>query len=139
MSPSPTPFQCTLSAVKGLVFKGPKGYNLLAEVDYFYPLPDSVAALKPKRTKLKAVTTPPPPPPTTTTEEAHPPFPEEELDENQLAWAGQQHPELFAPDSGWRLEPDLAQLSDVPPGKEVPAKERVWSPGASTTVRDSVG
>lgn len=122
--------------VKGLVFKGPRGYNLLAEVDYFYPLPDSVAALKPKRTKLKAVTaapaTPEPPPPP-----AQVPLPYHSIDdhENHILFNHEleQHPALFVPVSGWRNDPNLAQISDVPAGKEVPdtnAKDRIWtSPG----------
>lgn len=135
-------FQCTLSMVKGLVFKGPRGYNMLAEVDYFYPLPDSVEALKPKRTKLKAVPVtapqPPPPPPVTTPLPFHPI--DDGIEDNHILFNHHEHeqlpqyphhPDLFIPDSGWRNDPNLAHLPGVPLGQEVPAaavlKRRVWS------------
>lgn len=122
--------------VKGLVFKGPRGYNMLAEVDYFYPLPDSIEALRPKRKKLK---------PATTTAAPTPPPPPEHIDdydhENHLLYNPEyeHHPDVFIPQSGWRNEPNLAALRDVAvpqPGAEVPAeliaaKERIWS-GQST-------
>lgn len=117
--------------VKGLVFTGPRGYNMLAEVDYFYPLPDSLDALKPKKTKLKAVPTVPPPPPTT--EPAPLPFVDDQ--ENHIlfnhGYEQQPHPGLFVPDSGWKNDPNLAHLPDVPLGKEV-LTDRVWSQPGST-------
>lgn len=125
--------------MKGLVFKGPRGYNLLAEVDYFYPLPDSVAALKPKRTKLKPVPaplppkTPPPPPPTT---EAIPTFPENHILYDHPVYEDH-HPDLYVPDSGWKVDPDFGSLPDVPPGKEIPEgvvpSDRVWRPQATVS------
>lgn len=117
------------------MFKGPRGYNMVAEVDYFYPLPDSVEALRPKRKKLKPATTTPaptPPPP--------PPFPEhiiEDYDHDnhiQYDHEYEHHPDIFVPQSGWRDEPNLAVLPDVAPESEVPTKgeDRIWSMAQST-------
>lgn len=121
--------QCTLSMVKALVFKGPRGYNLVAEFDYIYPLPDTVQSLKPKKTNLKAVPPPPPPPPTTT--EAIPTFIDDH--ENHIFYDhpefSEHHPDVFAPNSGWRVDPNFADLPDVPAGKEIPdglASDRTW-------------
>lgn len=122
--------------VKGLVFKSPRGYNLLAEVDYFYPLPDSVAALKPKRTKLKAVA---PPATTTTTTEVPAPPPPHPIDEHELYFNHNfehPHPDLFVPDSGWRDDPNLAHLPDAPVVPAAEAKDRVWTP-QSTVVPEA--
>lgn len=113
-----------------------RGYNMIAEVDYFYPLPDSVDALRPKRKKLKPATTAPPP--TTTL----PPPPVEHFaesfdyhDGNHIFHSPEfdHHPELFVPDSGWKNDPNLADLRDVPPGVEVPAKDRIWSAQSGKT------
>lgn len=131
--------------VKAIVIKGPKGYNMIGEVDYLYPLPDSVASLIPKKkTVLKPVVVakpqPPPPPPAPIQEPEipvhypehdHHPVEENEIPFNHLDY--QQHPDLFVPDSGWRSDPNLAQLPDVPLGKEVPTTllhRRIWSPAA---------
>lgn len=130
--------------VKGMVFNGPRGYNMLAEVDYFYPLPDSIEALRPKRKKLKPATTtaapitpPPPPPPEHVYDYDH---------ENHLLYNPEfeeHHPDIFQPQSGWRNEPNLAVLRDVvpQPGADVPAeliagKDRIWS-AAQSTVKSS--
>lgn len=131
--------------VKALVYKGPRGHNLVAEGDYLYPLPDSVASLKPKRTKLKAVPAPPaPPPPPPPIEAPHPDYSIDD-EENHILFNHeyeQQHPDLYVPDSGWRNDPNLAQLVDVPEGKEVPetaAKERIWSQQQQQTTVTQLG
>lgn len=115
------PLQCTISMVKALVFKGPRGYNTVCEADYFYTLPDKPDSLRPKRKHLKATSAIP----TTTT-----PVPELHYDEHHhdhhAEFSHDDHySSLFVPDSSWQDNPTdiLAASSPVYPPS---SKERLW-------------
>lgn len=90
----------TGSIVKAIIITAPKGYNLLGEVDFYYPLP-SKARYPPKKQKehtprpLPPPTTPAPPPPPPSMMKSDYPLYFDHNDNNIIPWKNDHPGEVY--------------------------------------------